>query len=330
MQTATHSSAAGLFDLLQAPLRWQLLATALQLHLFDLLEQPKTVTELVEQQNIAPRKLTLVLNALTAMGMLTKNQEYYTVAANVRPYLLTDSPFSLRDTLLHLSTIRHGDIESLLTQEITENIDLSDARFWDHAAANLRAFHQGVSATLISQQLEALPQWPNIHRILDLGAGSTVLAQRLAQHRTDLQLTLLDLPPLAARLRQTIEQSGQNSSISVIAGDYNNVDWGQNYDLIWASMTLYYAHDLPALLRQARQSLAENGIFISFHEGLTDARTQPAEHVIGRLVPALKDRDYSFAQGEIAAALLQAGFSQVDSQPITTPFGMMERVIGYR
>lgn len=35
------------------------------------------------------------------------------------------------------------------------------------------------------------------------------------------------------------------------------------------------------------RALAPGGVFVSFHEGLSDERTAPEPHVIGRLMPAL-------------------------------------------
>ncbi len=109
--------------------------------------------------------------------------------------------------------------------------------------------------------------------------------------------------------------------VAVIAGDFNDTEWGGGYGVIWASLTLSCARDLVALLAKARQTLAPGGVFVSLHEGLTAERTQPETHVVGRLAAALHGQGRSFDPGTIAAALSAAGFARVDSRDVATAFG---------
>ncbi|EJW11074.1 O-methyltransferase [Rhodovulum sp. PH10] len=95
--------------------------------------------------------------------------------------------------------------------------------------------------------LEALPEWPAARRLLDLGAGSEVLATTVAARRPDLSVVILDLPEPAGRIKAAVAESEARERISVIAGDYDTVDLGHGYDLIVASMTLYYAKNLVAV-----------------------------------------------------------------------------------
>lgn len=322
--------AATLFDLIQAPLRWQVLKAGLDLNLFDHLAQAKGAEEIAACLSLEPRRATVILDALCAMGLLDKEAGRYRLSASTAPYLLSEGERSLRDMLLTLPILRHGDVAALLRSEGGGSPpDLSDPAFWDRSAASLRSFHRGMGAEVMAGLLESLPEWPSARRFLDMGAGSDILSLMIAERRPDMAIAVIDLPPLAARIGRAVAAAGPaGGRVAVIAGDFNDTEFGSGHEVIWASMTLYYARDLVAILAKVRRALAPGGAFVSFHEGLIDGRTAPETHVVGRLVPALRGLDVSFERGQIAAALRQAGFSRVESRDVQTPFGPMVMDIG--
>ena len=107
----------------------------------------------------------------------------------------------------------------------------------------------------------------------------------------------------------------------MVPGSYNDTLPDGPFDVIFALMTLYF-HDqgIDALIARIADRLAPGGVLVSLHATLTDARCAPGAHVIGRLMPALWQRDVSFDDGEIAGAMTRAGLG-VNSAWITTPFG---------
>jgi len=333
MKTMTNSKpdpafAATLFDLLQAPIRWQLIDLGLTLDLFDRLAAPRSAGDLAAEVGVDAARLALVLDALCAMGAVTKTGGLYGLTPNGAAYLTSDGAFSVRDMLVGLSWLRHSTVGDLLRAETPPPLDMSDPAFWDRSVANLRSFHRSMGAAVMIDCLESLPVWPSARRMLDLGAGSEVLARTVAERRPDMAVTLVDLPPPAARITEALAGAGLAERVNVRVGDYNTADLGSGYDIAWASMTLYYARDLEALCRRVREALAPGGVFVSLHEGLTDDRTQPESHVVGRLATALRGQDLSFNAGRIADAMRGAGFVGVDSRPVETPFGSMWLDVG--
>ncbi|CAO3450619.1 hypothetical protein [Azospirillum argentinense] len=314
---------ARLFDLIQAPLRWQLLAAGLEFGLFDRLAEPATAADLAASLSLDAGRLGHVLDALTAMDLLVKSEGRYRLTEEAAPYLLSDGERSLRDLLTTLPRVRHGDVSALLRAETGDApLDMAAPEFWDRSAFSLRAFHRGMGTAAMAAVLDDLPEWPSARSFLDIGAGSETLALTVAERRPDMRVALVDLPPMAARISGRLAVAGPaGQRVAVIAGDFNDADLGGGYDVIWASLTLYYARDLVALLAKVRRALAPGGVFVSLHEGLTAERTQPETHVVGRLVAALRGQDRSFDRGAIAAALSAAGFARVESRDITTAFG---------
>ncbi|WP_449229656.1 methyltransferase [Azospirillum argentinense] len=314
---------ARLFDLIQAPLRWQLLAVGLEFGLFDRLAEPATAADLAASLSLDAGRLGRVLDALTAMDLLVKSEGRYRLTEEAAPYLLSDGERSLSDLLTTLPRVRHGDVSALLRTETADApLDMAAPEFWDRSAFSLRAFHRGMGTAAMTAVLDDLPEWPSARSFLDIGAGSETLALAVAERRPDMRAALVDLPPMAARISGRLAVAGPaGQRVTVIAGDFNDADLGGGYDVIWASLTLYYAHDLVALLAKVRRALAPGGVFVSLHEGLTAERTRPETHVVGRLVAALRGQDRSFDRGAIADALSAAGFARVESRDITTAFG---------
>jgi predicted transcriptional regulator len=105
-----------LLDLLIAAIKWQLLRAGLEMNIFDLLLAPLTVNELAEEQGFKENETQILLDVLVSMGLLTKRLSHYQVAAKYRLFLITDDPQSMREILLHLERVRHGDVDTICSR----------------------------------------------------------------------------------------------------------------------------------------------------------------------------------------------------------------------
>lgn len=322
---------AVLFDLIQAPLRWQVVKAGLELGLFDALATPLGPDEVSDRLTLDRRRCGLLLRSLAAMKLIEAERGRYRIAPAAEAYLLADGDRSMRELLLSMSRVRHGDVAELVRNgDAGPPLNMADAAFWDRSADSLRSFHRAMGTEAVLAVLRDLPQWNGLRSVLDVGAGSGQLARRLVSERPDMRVTVLDLEPMAARISASLAGVEGADRVQVHAGDFNQGIPPGPHDLIWAAMTLYYARDLVAVLRDMRAALAPGGVFVSFHEGLDETRSRPETHVVGRLVPALRGQDSSFVAGQIAAALLQAGFVQVESREVDTAFGLMRVDVGVR
>ena len=83
------------------------------------------------------------------------------------------------------------------------------------------------------------------------------------------------------------------------------------------------------LLSNLKAALCKNGMLVSLHEGLTDARTSPEYHVGGRFFPTLNGNNVSFGRGDIADTMRSVGFNKVISRTIHTLYGPIDLDIAY-
>jgi predicted TPR repeat methyltransferase len=204
-------------------------------------------------------------------------------------------------------------------------MDLNKAESWSRAASYLANYHRaGISQEALSI-VAALPEYPHLKKMLDLGGGPGLIGMAIVQNHPALRGVLFDLPQVVPAAQAHIEELGLANRMDVLAGDYNQDPIGDGYDLVWASLNLYYARNrLDRLMAKIHASLNPAGVFVSYHEGLTHERTEPAEHVVGRIALSFKDQDMSFDQGHIAQAMLDAGFRSVRSRTIETSNGPID------
>ena len=320
-----------LFNLVLSPLRWQVLSIGLKLEIFDALKFESNVARLALSLRLNQESLTLMLDAMCNQGFVEKQGGLYRLSSFFESFIVSDSQLSMRSMLLHLAKVKHAsddDVIDMLRTGKSKHLSsqFSSADFWKKSIDNLRSFHLSMSVTTMTELILGLPEWPRVRRWLDLGAGSECLALSLMNSREDLDTSVFDLASSAENIQKKVLGTG----VKVIPGDYNIDDIGEGYDLIWSSMSLYYAKDLDVLLTKILLGLSQNGMFVSLHEGLTHERTLPEQHVLGRIIPALSGTNVSFDKGFIAERMLAIGFSRVESQAIKTPYGPMELDVGYR
>jgi hypothetical protein len=142
---------------------------------------------------------------------------------------------------------------------------------------------------------------------------------------------VLDQPAVVAVAREYIDKYGLSDRVGVLGADYANDDIGQGYDLVWASATLnFYRDDLSGIFDKIHQALNPGGVFAVFQDGLTHQGTRPREMVLGTFWAVLRGNMKSFHQGEIAQAMLEAGFRQVRSRTLETSCGPMDLDLAFK
>ncbi len=323
MVTPERLSGIGLLlETLEGPIRYALLDWALESGIFDFCESPATPELLSQRMDLPVGGLALALRALVAAGFMEQDTRGFRTAPGILPFVATGNPCNMVETLRSMGQMRHAGLDRfgrLVAGDcVAAGPVLFDDVHWDASHRSLAAFHHAVAADIMEPCLTGLPEWAAARTLLEVGPGSSVLARRLLSRHPDLRITLFDLPPVASRIGEELRQL----PVTVMPGNYNQTLPDGPFDIIWCSMSLYF-HDrgLPGLIARLADRLAPDGVLVSFHEALTEDRTGPPEHVLGRLLPALRQGDVSFADGEIAAAMAEAGLLRPSAQAVSTPFG---------
>ncbi|MEH0076158.1 class I SAM-dependent methyltransferase [Pannonibacter sp. Pt2] len=317
-----ETGAGRLLATLEGPIRYALLTWALDRDIFNRCSNPVREEELSRSLNLPDRQLGLVLRALVAAGFLEQGRDGFCTASDILPFVTSGSSRNMVETLRSMSQTRLTGLDQFDALVAGSSPGgqrrLFDDAHWDASHRALSAFHQALAAEIMVTCLTGLPEWEAAADLLEVGPGSSVVSRLLLAKRPDLSITLFDLPPVAQR----IEAETDGLCVRVVPGSYTQSLPEGTFDIIWCSMSLYF-HDqgLPELIGRLSQRLRPGGVLVSFHEALTDQRTSPPEHVLGRLLPALRQGDVSFADGEIAGAMAAAGLVRASHSIHDTPFG---------
>ncbi|GAB6145890.1 hypothetical protein JCM12294_33290 [Desulfocicer niacini] len=119
------------------------------------------------------------------------------------------------------------------------------------------------------------------------------------------------LPPVMEATRTYIEEYGMEDKVKAMPGDYTRDDWGNGFDIAFASNALYKpGQELLPILLKTRESLNPDGLFIYKHMMMDEERTSPAATVFFDLMISLIG-EYSgniFTEKEATNIFKKAGF----------------------
>lgn len=322
-------------DWLLGPVRLAVLETALELGIADILAETGDPAEVARRLGAHPGNTLLFLDALTTMGLAEKREGRFANTSLAERHLRRTSGTYFGGLVENLKTLQLRNLDRLAAlvrqgppAELKREKRLDEEAHWRAAAHGLACYQRSGLARLAADLVAALPEAQRLRRLLDLGGGPGIAGMEIVERHPGMTGVLCDLPTVAEVAREEIAARGLEDRMSVLPGDYNALDLGAGYDLVWASNTLYYARDLPAFLAKAHAALQPGGVFLSLHEGLEGERTRPAFHVLSRLPLALEGQDVSFEAGQIARAMLEGGFQTVESRELLLPMGAVRLDVG--
>ncbi len=324
-----------LFDIFTGPVKMAVIQAAIELSMADILESEMTADQVADRLNARanPTGLCCFLDSMAGLGLLTKTQGVYKNTEFTNAYLRSKSPLFMGPFIARMTAMQHKNLDRIARLVTTgppsldEEQTLQTEARWEKAAADLAVYQQAGAALKASDLMSSLPEFEQAKKLLDLGGGPGLIGATIVRRHPSMTGVLLDLGAIIRQAQKHIQNVGMADRISFIAGDYNEVDLGCGYDLVWASHNLYYVKDKLHFFKRLKNAMTPNGVLLCLHEGLTHERTRPAPIILSRLSLALEGQDVSFNRGELADYLRRAGFANVESRSVEFGFGESELVI---
>ena len=287
----------------------RLILTAAEHDLFTTLgERWLTASELASERNLEPEPLAVVLDALAALGLLSKRDGGYATTPGARSLLTADSPDSVLPVALHQAHLwsTWSRLSARLVPPGTSHI----------APDRTRSFI-GAMDTIARPQAEEIVATVNprgVRRVLDVGGASGTYTQAFLDALPEARATLFDLASVIPLARERLGASGHAARVHFVAGDYGVDDFPPGHDLVFLSAIVHsVAPDrLTALFRKAHDALVAGGRLVIRDYVMAPDRTTPvggAIFAVNMLVNETGGRTYTLA--ELEAALRAAGFVRV-------------------
>ena len=270
-----------LAEIFQLGYYWEtkILLTAVRLDVFSVLNgKPKTAAETAARVGAHEPTLVLLLNALVAMGLLTKSAGLYGNSRTAEAHLVRHSPQYIGHLLLlhdaewnnwgHLEeTIRSGK------RTVDRHVFETDPDLGANVLAVLHRIGRQSGPELAKRLRLEGPQ-----RLLDLGGGAGTNAIAFCQVYPELTATVFELPATLTFTEKTIKDAGLETRISLRGGDFNRDGLGGPYDVVLMSDILHYQtfETNLALVKKVYDHLTPGGRLVIKDRFLDESGTGPA------------------------------------------------------
>jgi SAM-dependent methyltransferase len=235
---------------------------AAELNLFTLLGGESLAAEPISirmRSNL--RATTVLLDALTALGVLDKQGENYSVPAELRPCLSEGTPGTVLPMLLHQMTliriwsqlawtVRSG--EAAVRQASIRGAEADRAAF-------IAAMHT-VSGP-IADKLVAQLGPPKFKHLLDVGGASGTWTLAFLRAVPGSRATIFDLPDAIEQARERIGQGEFRDRVDFVAGDFYVDSLPSWADLAWVSAIVHQhsREDSRQLFAKVHDALVPGG-----------------------------------------------------------------------
>jgi cyclopropane fatty-acyl-phospholipid synthase-like methyltransferase len=263
----------------------RILMTAVELGLFDHLEEPLSPREVAARVGADARALEILLNALTAMGVVVKTGEAFRNGEAASAFLVHGTDNYRGAIIRHLAHTWHGWTE-LTETVIRGRASEQKAEKWldrhpEREEAWMRDFIWGMHALArdLAPEVTAQLDFSGVRRLLDLGGGPGTYAIAFAQAVPELTAVVFDLPGPAEIARENIARHGLSHRVTVQPGNFLTDDLGRDYDFIWISQILHSHSEAQCrgLLAKAVAALTPGGRVAIQDFFLHDDGCTPAE-----------------------------------------------------
>ena len=281
---------------------------AVKLEIFTALgDDSLTVTEVGAIIRAGERGLAMLLNALTAMGLLEHESDRYKNTVFSRTYLVKDEPGYIGHIILHHFHL--VDAWAKLHEAVIQGRPVEKRSHGD--AVERESFLMGMFnlAMAIAPTVATAVNLEGRRRLLDLGGGPGTYAIHFCLANPELRATIYDRRTTEPFARKTTERFGVADRIDFVAGDFNADPIGGPYDVAWLSQILHSntAEECRALIKKAVGTLEPGGIILIHDFFLNDTMDGPLFPALFSMNMLLSNYGRSYSAKEVSAMMQEAG-----------------------
>jgi predicted O-methyltransferase YrrM len=293
----------------------RILLSGAELNLFTLLNPaPLSAEEVARRSGADLRGLTVLLDALSAMGLLVKQKRTYQCTSSVSSFLPEGAPHSVLPMILHAADLWQR--WSGLTEVVRGTMVSKEATRSSRRTGELPAFIEAmdVVATPRAREIVAAVNPGSSRKLLDVGGASGTYTIAFLQAVPEMIATLFDKPEVVEMARERLGQAGVLDRVTLVPGDFYRDEFPQGHDLAFVSAVIH--QNSPEqnldLFHKVFRSLNRRGRIIIRDHVMDPDRIHPKEGAIFAVNMLLGTSGGStYTYDEIKTALSQAGFTGV-------------------
>jgi (2Fe-2S) ferredoxin/predicted O-methyltransferase YrrM len=286
--------------------------TALELDIFTAVGEGGNAEQIGAKIHANARAAGMLLNALVALGLLSKSGDDYKNTPESARFFVQGSKDNHRNGLLHTANIWHR--WSTLTDAVRSGTRVparrDDNPEWTRNFIAGTQRHAKDRAPLVVKALGTT----GVRRILDLGGGSGAYSIAFAKASPNVQCEILDVPEVVPLTAEYVRQAGVSAQVSLRTGDMLRDDFGSGYDIIMlnAICHMFSEEQNRDIFRRAHQALAPNGRLVVQDFILNPEKTGPQHAALFSLNMLVNsEAGASYSESEYTHWMKAAGFTEV-------------------
>lgn len=301
------------------------LHAGVKLDIFSALDgTARTAAEVARLRNTNPRATGMLLDALSSLGLLEKQDNAFAATPFSANNLSKTSPGYLGYIIKHHHHLMSGWAH--LDEAVTSGAPIRDSVSHDDDESVRESFLMGMFnlASQMAPRIAHLVSLAGCRTLLDLGGGPGTYAIHFCLANPELSAVVYDLPTTRTFAEGTISRFDLARRITFTPGDYNVDPVPSGFDAAWLSHVLHA--DGPAacvaLLRKAVAALNPGGILMVQEFILNDAKDGPLFPALFSLNMLLgTEAGQAYSGSELAAMMAEAGLVDVRRLELDLPNG---------
>lgn len=300
------------------------LHTGVKLDIFSIINNEKLSEEVIAKKISGDRRgVGVLLNALTAMGLLKKEKDLYSNTPQAATFLSKQSDQYLGFMIMHhhhlLESWNKMDQAILEGKPVRTRSSFSDD---DKRESFLMGMFNIAMAT--APKLSKVVDLEGCTHLLDFGGGPGTFAIHFCMQNPGLKAKVYDLPTTRPFAEKTIKRFNMSDQIGFVSGNFVEGEFNlkEEFDAAWLSHILHgeSPEDALAVIEKAVSSLKSGGkIFI--HEFILnnnmDGPLFPALFSINMLVGTPNGQSYS--QDQLSDMLAKNGVVDIQRLDFVGP-----------
>ncbi|UCD65277.1 MAG: methyltransferase domain-containing protein [Deltaproteobacteria bacterium] len=285
---------------------------AVKLEIFTALNDAQlTVAEVNARIGANERGIAMLLNALTAMGLLEHNDSRYKNTDFSRSCLVKDEPGYIGYIIMHHFHL--VDAWAKLHEAVTLGEPVEKLSHGEEAERE--SFQMGMFnlAMAIAPTIAASVNLDGKRHLLDLGGGPGTHAIHFCLANPMLRATIYDRKTTEPFAQKTTERFGVADRIDFVAGDFNADPIEGTFDVAWLSQILHSnsEEECQALIEKTIQALEPGGYILIHDFFLNDSLDGPLFPALFSMNMLLNNQGRSYSEKEVSDMLRQAGASDI-------------------
>jgi ribosomal protein L11 methylase PrmA len=298
----------------------RMLMVAVDLGLFDFLEEPRSAGEAAAWLKADSRATGIFLNGLAALGLLVKGVDYFKNSELASRYLVQGHENYRGAIIKHMEHTWGRGWDDLKETVLVGHPPEAEPEKWVDARAKrdeaeVRAFIWGMHAIArdLAPTVIAKLDLKDVRLLLDLGGGPATYAIAFAQANPGLMAAVFDLPMPLEIAKENIAKNGLTDRIHTLPGNFLKDDIGTDYDFIWVSQILH-SHDegqCKLIIGKAVAALSPGGrLAIQDFYLNPDGASPTGAAMFGVHMLAVTPRGRAYTYGEVAEWMQKAGLTK--------------------